>query len=425
VFGMTDAITDAIDAKLAAQYEAFPYPKRDPRDEARRLIIGSPSHLREVDHWVFQAGRPASQPLHALVAGGGTGDGAIMLAQQMATAGRPGRVTYLDRSMAAHGVARARAEARGLTLDWHRGSLLDLPGSGLGPFDYIDCCGVLHHLPDPAEGLRALLSVLAPGGGLGLMVYAPHGRTGVYMLQDALRLLAPEDDMSRDADPPARLDVARRVMRHLPETAWLRRNTYFGDHIEGGDAGLYDLLLNPRDRAYTAPELIALVEGAGLQVTALMEPLRYDPAVYLPDPKLRARIATLAPAARAGLAEALTGNMSTHVAYCVRAAEARPAPDPMRDGAIPVARELPAAELARNIRGDGTLPFLFDGLRVPVPLPPLAAAILGLIDGVRTVGGIAAALQARGTDPAAFARAWRQTYDALSSTNRILLAPPP
>jgi len=417
---MTDAITDAIDAKLAAQYEAFPYPKRDPRDEARRLIIGSPSHLREVDHWVFQAARPASQPLRALVAGGGTGDGAIMLAQQLATAGRPGRVTYLDRSAAAHGVAQARAEARGLTLDWHRGSLLDLPESGLGPFDYIDCCGVLHHLPDSAAGLRALLSVLAPGGGLGLMVYAPHGRTGVYMLQDALRLLAPEDD-----PPPARLDVARRVMRHLPETAWLRRNAYFGDHIEGGDPGLYDLLLNSRDRAYTAPEFIALLEAAGLQVTALMEPLRYDPAIYLPDPKLRARVATLAPASRAGLAEALTGNMSTHVAYCVRAAEARPAPDPLRDDAVPVAREMPAAELARNIRGDGTLPFLFDGLRVPVPVPPLAAALLGLVDGVRTVGGIASVLRARGTDPATFARAWRQTYDALSSVNRLLLAPPP
>ena len=125
-------MTDATDARLAAQYEAFPYPKRDPRDEARRLIIGSPSHLREIDHWVFGAARPASRPLRALVAGGGTGDGAIMLAQQMATAGRPGRVSYLDRSAAAHGVARARAEARGLTLDWHTGSLLDLPGSGLG-----------------------------------------------------------------------------------------------------------------------------------------------------------------------------------------------------------------------------------------------------------------------------------------------------
>lgn len=416
---------DATDGALAAQYEAYPYPKRDPRDEAKRLVIGSPSHLREIDHWVFAAARPRSRPLRALVAGGGAGDGAIMLAQQMATAGQPGQVTYLDRSAAAMAVARARADIRGLTLDWRLGSLLDLPASGLGPFDYIDCCGVLHHLPDPAAGLAALLSVLAPGGGLGLMVYAPHGRTGVYMLQDALRLLAPANE-----PPPARLDVARRVMRHLPDTAWLRRNTNFGDHIDGGDAGLYDLLLNPRDRAYTVPDLMALLDGAGLHAAALMEPLRYDPSAYLPDPKLRARIAGLDPVARAALAEALTGNMSTHVAYAVRIAEARPAPDPMDPNAVPVARELPAPDLARNIRPDGTLPFLFDGLRVPVPLPPLAPAILALIDGQRSVGAIAAALQSRSTGPRstspdAFARAWRTTYDALVSVNRILLAPPP
>ena len=342
-----------------------------------------------------------------------------MLAQQLVSAGRPGRVTYLDRSAAASGVARARADVRGLTLDWAGLSLLDLPGSGLGPFDYIDCCGVLHHLPDPAAGLAALLSVLSPGGGLGLMVYAPHGRTGVYMVQDALRLLAPED-----RTPSARLDAARRVMRHLPESNWLRANRYFGDHIEGGDAGLYDLLLNPRDRAYTVPDLAQLLHGAGLRITCLMEPMRYDPAVLLPDPKLRARIAELDTVARAALAESLAGNMSTHVAYCVRDAEARPAPDPMQPGAVPVAREMPGPEIARNIRGDGTLPFLFDGLRVPVPLPPLAGAILNLVDGRRTVQNIGAQLRGRGADPAVFERAWRQTYDALSAVNRILLAAP-
>ena len=32
---------DATDARLADQYEAYPYPQRDPREEARRLIIGS------------------------------------------------------------------------------------------------------------------------------------------------------------------------------------------------------------------------------------------------------------------------------------------------------------------------------------------------------------------------------------------------
>jgi SAM-dependent methyltransferase len=412
-------MTDATDSRLADQYEAYPYPARDPRDEAKRLIVGSPSHLREIDHWVFAARRPRTTPLRALFAGGGTGDGAIMLATHLARENRPGTVTHLDRSTAAQSLARARAAARGLTIDFHHASLLDLETSGLGPFDYIDCCGVLHHLPDPAAGLRALLSVLAPGGGMGLMLYAPHGRTGVYMLQDALRALAPPEH-----PPAARLDVARRVMRHLPETAWLRRNTYFGDHIDGGDAGLYDLLLNPRDRAYTVTKMASLISGAGLAITSFMEPMRYDPAAFLPDPKLRARIAEMAPIQRAALAEDLAGNMSTHVLYVARTNEQPAPPDPMAPTAIPVAREMPAAELARNIRPDGVLPFLFDGLRVPVALPPLAAAILRLIEGQRTVAAIRDHLAARGTTPHAFDRAWRQTFDALSATNRILLAAP-
>jgi SAM-dependent methyltransferase len=178
-----------------------------------------------------------------------------MLAQQMTNAGRAGDVTWLDRSAAARRVAEARVAARKLgNVVFQEGSLLDLPGSGLGPFDYIDCCGVLHHLPDPLAGLKALVSALAPGGGLGLMVYAPHGRTGVYMAQDALRLLAPPDET-----PAARVEVAKRLWRQMPETAWLRRNPWITDHEKGGDAGLYDLLLNPRDVAFTVPAFNALI----------------------------------------------------------------------------------------------------------------------------------------------------------------------
>ena len=412
-------MTDATDARLAAQYEAYPYPQRDPREEAKRLIVGSPGHLREIDHWVFGATRPAGAPLRALIAGGGTGDATIMLAQQMARVGRPGSVTWLDRSGAALKVAQARAGVRGLTnIVWEQRSLLDLPGSGLGAFDYIDCCGVLHHLPDPAAGLAALVSVLAPGGGIGLMVYAPHGRTGVYMLQDALALLAPPDEPG-----PARIETARRVLRHLPETAWFRFNRNFQDHITGGDAGVYDLLLNPRDRAYTVPQLLALLHGAGLEVAAWMEPIRYDPLPLLPDPRLRARAERLDPAARAALAEALAGNMSMHVLYCRRADEPATRADPMDPAAVPVGREVPGPELARFILPDGTISLVMDGLRVPLPLPPLAAAILGLTDGVRSVAEIAAAIAPR-AGAEAFARAWRQMYPVLERANRLLLVPP-
>jgi SAM-dependent methyltransferase len=414
------AMTDAADQRLASQYEAYPYPRRDPREEAKRLIVGSPSHIREIDHWVFGAARSARRHLNALVAGGGTGDATIMLAQQLTTLKRPGRVTWLDRSTATLAIAQGRAQTRKLTnIAWEQRSLLDLPGSGLGPFDYIDCCGVLHHLPDPAQGLQALLSVLAPGGGIGMMVYAPHGRTGVYMMQDALRRLAPPDET-----PQQRLDVARRVMRYLPDTQWLRHNRNFDDHINGGDAGLYDLLLNPRDRAYTVPELSALLTEAGLRITCWIEPIRYDPAPLLPDPKLRARLDLMDLTERAALAEALAGNMAVHILYCVRAGDPLHQPDPNAETAVPVCREIDGDTLARGIQPDGTLSVNFDGLRIPIPLPPLATAILPLIDGRRSVGEIGIILAGRGIKPETLAKAWNQTFAALERINRVLLAAP-
>jgi SAM-dependent methyltransferase len=414
---MAAPFADPLDAGLAAQYEAYPYPRRDPADERRRLVVGSPSHLREIDYWVFGTARPTSRPLNALIAGGGSGDGTIMLAQQLATANRPGTVTYLDRSQAAMAIARSRADIRGLAnIAWHTGSLLDLPHSGLGPFDYIDCCGVLHHLAHPEAGLAALLSVLAPDGGLGLMVYAPYGRTGVAPLQHALTTLAPPDQ------PPAdRLAVAKRLLRHLPDSAWLRRNPYVGDHLEGGDAGIYDLLLNPRERTYTVPELAAFLSSAGLTIAALIEPMRYDPATWLPDPKLRALAEPLDPLARAALAEAITGNMSTHIAYCARTP--CPLPDPTDPGAVPIAREISGPDLAKHIGADGAMSFLFDGLRALVPVPRLALPILNLIDGTRTVADLAATLAERGIDAPQFQRAWRETFARLSALNRLLLAP--
>ena len=409
---------DAADAALAAQYDAYPYPQRDPRDEAKRLIIGSPSHLREVDHWIFGARRPASQPLRALVAGGGSGDATVMLAQQMTNARRAGDVTWLDRSTAARRVAEARVAARKLgNVIFQEGSLLDLPGSGFGPFDYIDCCGVLHHLPDPLEGLKALVSVLAPGGGLGLMVYAPHGRTGVYMAQDALRLLAPPNEA-----PAARVEVAKRLWRQMPETAWLRRNPWITDHEKGGDAGLYDLLLNPRDIAFTVPAFNALIEAAGLRIVCLVEPLRYNPLSYISDPKLRPRIEAMGAIERAALAEAITGNMGVHIAYCVRA-EAPVITAPWDDhAAIPCLRELDGAKLAASLPRDGVLRVTFDGLTVPVPLPRLASAILSRIDGKRSIGEIGDDLAQNGTARDVFAREFQALVAAMEKTNRLLVS---
>ena len=254
---------------------------------------------------------------------------------------------------------------------------------------------------------------------MGLMVYAPHGRTGVYMIQDALRLLAPPDE-----PPAARLDIARRVMKHLPETAWLRANQSVADHLSGGDPGLYDLLLNPRDRSFTVPALLDLLDRAGLSVACWVEPIRYDPSPLLPDPRLRARTDALSPAGRAALAEALAGNIAAHIVYCTRADAPVAKADPFHPGAVPVCREIAGEDLAKAIQANNTMAVRLDALRVTVAVPPGSAAILRLIDGERTVGQIAALLAPRGLGREAFDRTWRALFPALAHINRLLLAAP-
>jgi SAM-dependent methyltransferase len=388
------------------QYEAYPYPERDPAEERRRLIEGSPSHPVEIDHYLFGGRRDWTRPFRALVAGGGTGDGLIMLAQKLADIGCPAEITYLDLSEASRAVAEARAAARELSsIRFLTADLLEAPR--LGPFDYIDCCGVLHHLPDPDAGFRALAGALAPGGGIGLMVYAPYGRTGVYPMQSAFaRLLA--------ADPPAeKVRLAREVLGALPETNWFRRNELVGDH-RTSDAGLYDLLLHARDRPYTVGQLAAALEQAGLALVSFLEPARYDPLRYLPpSPEIAGRVEALAPLDRAALAEELCGNLKTHVLYAARPGETTVAA-PTSPEAVPHLRRGSPAALARHIAASGAITVTAGGLNHVIDMPRSAAPLVARIDGRRSLGAIAAGA---GLDWLAFSAAWAPVHGGLTSFN--------
>jgi SAM-dependent methyltransferase len=123
-------------------------------------------------------------------------------------------------------------------------------------FDLIVCTGVLHHLADPDAGLRALRSVLKPEGAMYLMVYAPYGRTGVYMLQEYCRRLGVGTSQEEIQD----LTVALKLLHeHHPLLATLR-----GSRDSLNAEALVDALLHPRDRAYSAPELFDFIERNGL-----------------------------------------------------------------------------------------------------------------------------------------------------------------
>ena len=118
------------------QYEAFPYPERDPEDERTRLITGSPSDPREIDHFLYGGKRDWSVPLKVLFAGGGTGDGLIQLAQLLTDAGREYEITYVDLSGASRKIAEKRAKIRKLDrISFHTGSLLE--AAEFGKFAFV------------------------------------------------------------------------------------------------------------------------------------------------------------------------------------------------------------------------------------------------------------------------------------------------
>ncbi len=411
-------MTDTDDDALIAQYEAYPYPPRAPEDEKRRLITGSPSHLAEVNHYVFGGRRDFSQPFRALVAGGGTGDAAIMLAQQLADKGGSSEVVYLDLSRAAADIVTARAKVRGLgNIRFVQGSLMDLPSLGLGQFDYIDCCGVLHHLERPEAGLARLGEVLADGGGMGLMVYAPYGRTGVYHVQALLRMLG------EDGAPPDRLARARGFVADLPSSNWLKRNPLVEDHIGQGDAGFYDLLLHSRDRAFSVPEVASLVEAAGFAITGFVEPLRYDPLPLIQDADSAARVRALPWIERCAFAELMTGSLKTHVFYVVRPADAdgalaRPGPD-----MVPVPVELDVVQVAPVLQAKGELNVDLDGAKISLPMSGLACALLARIDGERSIAAIRGELARMPMTPdgPAMDAAFEQLFVAFNGLNVLFL----
>ncbi len=410
------------DAKVRAQYEAYPYPARDPGDEAHRLITGSPSHLLEIEHFVLAGGRAQDLPkgnLRALVAGGGTGDGAVMLAQQLADRGG-GSVTYLDMSTASLEIAKGRAEARGLgNISFHQGSLLELPNMGWQPFDYIDCCGVLHHLAAPDEGLAALTSVLAEQGGLGLMLYGELGRTGVYPAQRAIARLAGDDPVDES------LDLARRLVADMPAGNWLKRNEHLSDHLAGDDAGFHDLLLHSRDRAYLVGEIAELVAGADLRITGFLPPGAYDPCSYLEDAELRARAAALPAVERWALAEELSGAMKTHVFYAVRQGnETGGAAGNIAPSMVPALREMAAERLAASLEKSPRLSAELGGVERQFELPEGAADIVALIDGRRSLRQIHGRLRAGGTKMSwlDFEAKFAVIFEILHGLNLLLFA---
>ncbi|MEW6688688.1 MAG: class I SAM-dependent methyltransferase [Pseudomonadota bacterium] len=355
---------------VRAQYERWIYPEPIADLAAPgvplRLDGGDPDVLGRA-YW---PDRPLREDLHILVAGCGA-NAAARIAFRHPKATVVG-IDLSEASLAHERHLKARHRLDNLTL---RRCRIEDAQELDRTFDLIDSSGVLHHLPDPAAGLKSLAGLLRPDGVVFLMLYGKYGRAGAYMAQEIFRALGvgqSPDDVAfvKQALASFKVDHPVSVYRATAEDL-------------GYDAGIVDTFLHPQDRPFTVAACLELVDAAGLAFQGWMDNFYYYPEWQMPrDSALFRRLEKLPDHELWQVMELFHGRIARHCFYaCRRDRDPRTYRIGFDDD-----RFMHRVPILRCKLVQGTDSVALE--RPPLPKIPLRgahAAIARLIDGRRTV----------------------------------------
>nr|AQS22616.1 methyltransferase [Pseudodiaptomus poplesia] len=217
---------------VSEMYNDIPYPPiTDEYIEAERahysqsstpLRLVRPLMLQTINSKLFQGLGSLEGGFSGLVAGGGTGTATCFLAEQLGNFDG-GKVTYLDFSKASLKIAEKRAQ------------------------------------------IRILSDSLADNGGMTVMVYAKSGRTGLYQLQDMLKII--NDNITNRQQE---IENTRKLLNSFTSPVRAARFDRVGKDFPVRksspevDGELYDRYCHKQDKPFTTSEFFKMVKGAGL-----------------------------------------------------------------------------------------------------------------------------------------------------------------
>ena len=192
----------------------------------------------------------------ALIPGAGTNGGVPYLGEQLNHT--DSEILYIDFSSTSMFIAQERIKMRGVSkivwaIDW----IENIPRLGIGYFNFVGCTGVLHHLKNPQHGLKIVHDVQTDNGGAVFMLYGTYGRTGIYQVQELMRITSGNNHSINKE-----LKLSKITLQCLSTDHWFHHIPY-NDIDKMGDTGLYDLLLHKRDVSYTIPEVFDWVQQTG------------------------------------------------------------------------------------------------------------------------------------------------------------------
>jgi len=235
------SIDDSVSRAVRQQYEEMPYP---------RWIKTAPVAKPVAIDWHLRNRFPGApirslakrERLDVLVAGCGTGQHSIESAQRYTGA----RVLAVDLSLASLSYAMRKSGALGLTnVEYRQADILKLGAFGR-TFDVIEASGVLHHLRNPGEGWRILLSLLRPGGFMSVGLYSAIARADVR----AARAFIAERGYRQSADD---IRHCRQEMMALADGTPAKNVARYPDFFAVSECR--DLLFHVEEHQLTIPQI--------------------------------------------------------------------------------------------------------------------------------------------------------------------------
>jgi len=156
---MMASTTGNADPAELAKFAALAQGWWDPRGASRPLHELNPLRLGYVERVAAAGGTPlAERSVLDVGCGGG------ILAEAMARGGA--QVLGIDLGSAVLEVAELHALEAGVAVQYRAISAEALAAERPGAFDLVTCMEMLEHVPDPAATLRALATLVRPGGEL-------------------------------------------------------------------------------------------------------------------------------------------------------------------------------------------------------------------------------------------------------------------
>lgn len=288
---MDDSInSQAVSDAVARLYNTYPFPPEPILDTA-------PPGYNWRWYWptvhsfcTGAAPNPASPSIRVLDAGCGTG----VSTEYISHLNPEAEVLGIDLSERAIATATQRCQSSGATnVQFRQLSIYDVDQLE-GEFDWINCVGVIHHMPDPLKGLRALATKLAPGGFIHLFVYAAIGRREISLVQRAIALVQGD----QRGDYTDGVQVGRQIFASLPEGNRIKQRERDRWAMENQrDECFADMYVHPQEVDYTLDALFNLIDASGLEFVGFSNPevwrldrlLEQDPALLARAQQLSAK----------------------------------------------------------------------------------------------------------------------------------------